>query len=141
VNYGTEKPFMKLLTCFLITLLLACSCSLLGGEVAINNNSTVVYKRGTTKKQATQLGQFLLEQGYFNEHDQRKVQLHEKADTLIITFFIPKHLLMEDHENLNAGFIIWQQWIQEQVFTNKPSRIELSDEQQQITYTIDTTAR
>lgn len=118
-------------TTFLLLLFL-CACTLFGGQVAINEKSIVAYEgSGVSKEDAHRLGYFLLKQGYFNTFDHRTVYLRKQDKHWEVTFIINKELFESDKENLLPGFVIWQQWISEEVFPNTQALIILADESKQ----------
>ena len=130
---------MKLLwRCFL--LFLFCSCQLLEGKVAINEKSTVIYRKGEAdQREASRLGAVLLDYGYFNTLDERTVYLGKDENQYRVTFILNKEHFLSDKENLIEGFKVWQQWLQEYAFGYAPTLLILADEQKNALHTISTT--
>jgi hypothetical protein len=91
----------------------------------INNNSLVYYKGSIKVDEAEQLGAFLLKQGYFNDTDDRTVQILKQNKTFIVRFILDEKQVAEDKENILFSFQIWKQWLQENVFHNQETKVVL----------------
>ncbi len=97
-----------------------------GNKVKINDKSEVYYKDGATEAEAKKLGDYLLENEYFDTKDARTVQLLKKDSTYIIKFVTDRKLIESD-TSYTANFQLFGFLIQSDVFENKPIKIELAD--------------
>ena len=93
----------------------------------VNDQSEVYYQGiGVTEDDARKLGNFLLNQGYFNTVDQRTVQLSKEDDNFIIKMVVDEEKVNAD-ENVLTGFKVWQMWIEDSVFNGKQTKIVLAN--------------
>jgi hypothetical protein len=120
-----QKIFLLLVT---VSLLLA-SCDRFGKKVEINSRSEVFYKDDATEAEAKKLGNFLLKRNFFDNTNERSVQLSKDSGTYIVRFVVDRAGYEKDKENTLLGFRVWQMWISEDVFNNAETKVVLVDDQ------------
>jgi hypothetical protein len=104
------------------------ACNSHGDYYKVNDMSYVYYKGdGVTKEDAERLGKFLFENSYFDSTHDRSVQLTKTADTFNIKFALDK-LKIKD-ANTEMQFNIYGQAIKAGVFSGKPIKIILADQE------------
>jgi hypothetical protein len=116
-----------------LLLLAAClslaSCDSYGKKVEINSKSEVFYKDDATEAEARKLGDFLLKRNFFDNRNEKSVQLSKDSGVYVVRFVVDKAGYEGDKENTLLGFRVWQMWISEDVFNNARTRVVLVDDQ------------
>lgn len=128
---------MKLYVWLLLLAFGASACQLGEQKIRINSQSTVLYKGGVTQTEAQRLGNFLVQQGYFNTYDERKVRVRKADHIYTVTFMIDGHHFNEEKANMVTGFAVWRSWLQEQVFPSATVVVKLTDSRLQVVAVID----
>lgn len=117
----------KLLTIFLATALIAACNAGYGDKHMVNDKSEVYYKGdGVTAEDAKKLGDFLLQNNYFDTISQKSVQLTRTADTFNVKFVVDK-TKVDQTENAEMLFTIMGSAISTEVFAGKPVKVILAD--------------
>lgn len=109
--------------------LLLTACTPYGDKVEINSNSEVFYKEGVTEADAQRLGDFLLRKNFFDDANERSVQLTKDSGVYVVHFVVDRPAYEKDKENTLLGFKVWQMWIADSVFPNAKTRVVLTDQQ------------
>lgn len=120
-----QKIFLLVITA---SLLLA-SCDRYGEKVEINNKSEVFFKDEATEAEAKKLGNFLLKMNFFDNRNEKSVQLSKDSGVYVVRFVVDRASYEVDKENTLLGFRVWQMWISEDVFNNAKTRVVLVDDQ------------
>lgn len=121
----------KILLLLLPVTLLFTSCDLFnnyGKKYKVNDKSTVYYKGdGVTEADAKKLGEFLVQEEYFDTKTDKAVQLIKDGDDYVLRFVVDKDKL---DKNKDAIPTFWrlQYTISEDVFNNKKAKIILADD-------------
>jgi hypothetical protein len=112
-------------------ILLLTSCNLFnnyGKKYKVNDKSTVYYKGdGVTEADAKKLGEFLIQQGYFDTTSEKAVQLTKSGDDYALRFVVDKDKL-EKNKDAIPTFWRLQNTISEDVFNGKKTKIILADD-------------
>ena len=98
-----------------------------GKKLKINDKSEVYYKDGATEAEAKKLGDYLLQNEYFDANNARTVQLLKQDSTYIIKFVTDRKLIESD-TSYTGNFQLFGFLIKTEVFANKPVKVELADE-------------
>lgn len=120
-----QKIFLLLIA---VSLLFA-SCDRFGKKVEINSQSEVFYKDDATEAEAKKLGDFLLKRNFFDNKNERSVQLSKDSGIYTVRFVVDRVSFEKDKENTLLGFRVWQMWISEDVFSNAKTKVVLVDDQ------------
>jgi hypothetical protein len=119
---------MKKISCFLAVLLMLGACnSSYGDKYEVNKKSTIYYTGGLTAGDAKLLGDFLLQNGYFDSLTEKTIQLAKEKDTIIVKFVEDEAKLSKDAGAVDANFIVMGTAIGSGVFPNNPLKIILAD--------------
>ncbi len=116
---------VSILLMIVVVGLVGCTVSF-GEKVAINKKSEIYIKDGATKEEAQKLGQFLLENNYFDTITPRSIQLLHNNDTLVVKFVVNKEKIQNDEQAI-IGFRYFQTLIRDSVFMGKPTTVLLTD--------------
>lgn len=119
----------KILLLVITASLLLASCDRYGEKVEINNKSEVFYKDEATEAEAKKLGNFLLKRNFFDNRNEKSVQLTKDSGIYTVRFVVDRASYEVDKENTLLGFRVWQMWISEDVFNNAKTRVLLVDDQ------------
>jgi hypothetical protein len=119
----------KILLLIITASLVLASCDRYGEKVEINNNSEVFYKEDATEAEAKKLGNFLLKRNFFDNSNEKSVQLSKDSGVYTVRFVVDRASYEVDKENTLLGFRVWQMWISEDVFNNAKTRVLLVDDQ------------
>lgn len=105
------------------------ACNQYGKKVAINSHSEVYYKGDSiTKADAEKLGNFLLQQGFFNTTDDRSVQISKDSGAYVIRLVVDMDRVNENKDKILTSFKAWQYIIAQHVFPDAETKLILTDE-------------
>lgn len=109
------------------------SCDLFnnyGKKVKINDKSTVYYKGdGVTEADAKKLGDYLAQNGTFDNKEEKAAQLTKDGDAFVVHLPMKADVFNKDKERYETMFWFWQDLISEGAFGGKKTKVILSDEQ------------
>lgn len=95
-------------------------------KVEINPVSSIYIFAPVTQKEAEKLGQYLLDEKYFDTIKDRAIVLVKKDKTYIVRFVVNVPY-MKSHPELRKGFQDLAPKISKSVFNKSPVKIELID--------------
>jgi hypothetical protein len=119
---------MRKILGFLAVLVFLISCNSYGDKLKINDKSEVYYKDGATKEDAKKLGDYLLQNGYFDTKSQKSIQLSKNKDTFNVKFVVDKKRAESEMKDTEGTFTALGMLLSYQVFNGKPTRIMLADQ-------------
>jgi hypothetical protein len=119
---------MRKMVLFLAVIILTTSCSSYGDKVKINDKSEVYYKDGASKEYAKKLGDYLLQNGYFDTKSDKSIQLTKTKDTFNVKFVVDKKRAETEMKETESTFTALGMLLSYQVFGGKPTRIMLADQ-------------
>ena len=118
----------KLLLVLSVISIVLMACNSWGDKYMANDKSEVYYKDGATADDAKKLGDFLLKNNYFDSLTEKSVQLTKTVDTFNVKFVVDKEKVNQT-ENAEMLFTIMGAAISADVFSNKPVKVILADQQ------------
>lgn len=111
---------------FVVASTMMIACNSWGDKYMANDKSEVYYKDGATADDAKRLGNFLLENNYFDSLTEKSVQITKTVDTFNVKFVVDKAKVSET-ENADMLFTIMGAAISSDVFSGKPVKVILAD--------------
>ncbi len=118
---------MKKLSILLIVFsIVFISCNDYGKKVMIGEKNEVYYK-GVDETEAKKLGNYLVEQEYFDTSSTKTIQLIKENDEYIVRFVVDEKIVNKDKAMYIKNFKVFQQMISMQVFGGKKTKIILAD--------------
>lgn len=110
--------------------LMLTACNNYGTKVQVTPTAEVYYKgEGVTEADAKKLGDFLVQQGYFDSTKETTVQLLKEADTYVVKMVIDEEEVAKDKDFYKRFFWYLQQPIAEGVFSGAKTKIVFANDQ------------
>jgi hypothetical protein len=119
---------MRKILVFLSVIVFAIGCNSYGDKIKINDKSEVYYKDGASKDEAKKLGDYLLQNGYFDTKSEKSIQLSKTKDTFNVKFVVDKKRAETGMKETESTFTALAMLLSYQVFNGKPTRIMLADQ-------------
>jgi len=114
---------------FMVATLLLTACNNYGKKAQINSKSEVYYKGdGVTEADAKKLGAFLVQNGFFNNTDERSVQLSKDSGAYVIRLVVDTDKVNKNKEEILSSFKAWQYIIAQNVFPDAETKLVLTND-------------
>ncbi len=123
-----QKALKKsLLLTAAVTFFVACTST--GKKVEINKMSIVYVKDGVTEEEGKQLGNYLLQVGYFDDKKERTVQMLKDANKAFIVNLVMDKAYVTSHPELRNSIKPLEVQITENVFKGSTVIIKFVDQE------------
>jgi hypothetical protein len=109
-----------------LSITLFSNCSSHGDKVEINSKSEVYIKNGGTREDAKRLGDFLLQNSYFDSTTEKAVQLSKSKDTFVVKFIIDEEKF-KNTPQADIGFQFMHMLLRDSVFAGQPTKVLLTN--------------